>query len=85
MSLSEVAVEAQDAAAGAWLVVVIAAIVAQIVLFVAGVVSVVRSSRLTTTGRLVWVLAMLVFPLVGPIVWFAWGRRGTAQIYRSGT
>jgi len=76
------AIEAERAAAGVWLVVVIAAIIAQIVLFIAGVISAVRSSRLTTTGRLVWIGAMLVFPLLGPLAWFVYGRRANAEIYR---
>jgi hypothetical protein len=78
------AVDAQDVAVGGWLVVVIAAIVAQIVLFIAGVISAIRSPRLTTVGRLVWIVAMFVFPLLGPLAWFLVGRRANAEIYRTG-
>jgi Phospholipase_D-nuclease N-terminal len=72
----------QSVTAGVWLVVVIAAVVAQLVLFIAGVVSVVRSGRLTGAGRAIWIVAMLVFPLLGPFAWFLFGRRSTAEIYR---
>jgi hypothetical protein len=51
MVVSLEAVAVRDIAAGAWLVVVIAVVVVQIVLFVAGVLSVLRSSRLTRAGR----------------------------------
>jgi hypothetical protein len=78
-----IAMDAQDVATGTWLVVVIAAVIAQIVLFIAGVVSAIRSSRLTTAGRLVWIGAMLVFPLLGPLAWFLFGRRAGVEIYRT--
>lgn len=43
------------------------------VLWVAALVSVLRT---TTAGRaLVWVVLTLVFPVLGPVVWFAVGRR----------
>lgn len=80
--LSTATTDAESAAAGVWLVIVLAAIAAQIVLFVAGVVSALRSARLTTTGRVAWIVAMFVFPLLGPLAWFGFGRRGTAEIYR---
>jgi hypothetical protein len=67
---------------GVWLVVVIAATIALAALFVAAAVSVVRSPRLTSTGRVLWIVALLVFPLLGPVVWFLVGRRSTAQVYR---
>jgi NADH:ubiquinone oxidoreductase subunit 6 (subunit J) len=74
----------QDLLTGAWLVVVIVVAVAQIVLFVAGVLSVLRSPRVTGAGRLVWIAAMFVFPLLGPLAWFFVGRRASADIYRRG-
>lgn len=60
--------------ATAGVIVAVVAAIAQIVLFVAGVVSVIRSPGLGGTGRLLWILGMLIFPLLGPIVWFAYGR-----------
>ena len=74
--------DAQNVAAGIWIAVVIAVAVAAVAVFVAGLISVLGSRRLTTTGRVVWVIAMFVFPLLGPIAWFVFGRRSAAAIYR---
>ncbi|MFI1915024.1 PLD nuclease N-terminal domain-containing protein [Nocardia sp. NPDC020380] len=46
-----------------------------IVLFIAGVVSVLRSRNYLSGGKAIWVLLMFVFPFLGPLVWFIWGRR----------
>ena len=49
------------------------------VLFVVGVISVARAPSLTSTARAVWILALLVFPLLGSLVWFTVGRRSAQQ------
>lgn len=53
--------------------------VAAFVLFVAAVVSILRSPRLTTTGRMLWLLVAVVAQFVGPIAWFVWGRHITGS------
>ncbi len=62
-------------AAVAWLIVVYIVLAAAVVLFVAGVISVARAPGLTSMARAVWILALLVFPLLGSLVWFTVGRR----------
>ncbi|WP_084477583.1 PLD nuclease N-terminal domain-containing protein [Nocardia jejuensis] len=58
-------------------VIALAFALAGAVLFLAGVVSVLRSGNYASGGKAVWVLAMLAFPLVGPLAWFVWGRKST--------
>nr|WP_084523521.1 PLD nuclease N-terminal domain-containing protein [Nocardia inohanensis] len=48
-----------------------------VVLFVAAVVSAVRSRNYAAGGKAVWILLMFTFPLLGPVVWFVWGRRSS--------
>ena len=47
---------------------------ALVVLFVVALVSILRSTRYSGTGKIAWVLITLVATFIGPIVWFAWGR-----------
>ncbi|MFI6997682.1 PLD nuclease N-terminal domain-containing protein [Nocardia sp. NPDC050175] len=53
-----------------------------IALFIAGVVSALRSSNYAAAGKAIWVLLMLAFPFLGPVVWFIWGRNSTIQPVR---
>ncbi len=48
-----------------------------IVLFIAAVVSIASSRTASGTEKAVWVLITLLFPLVGPILWFVIGRRSS--------
>ena len=50
----------------------------QVILFIAGLVSILRSKRYTGGGKFLWVVLVFFAPLVGPIGWFVAGRR--AQI-----
>ena len=36
------------------------------------------------TGRAAWIVAVLVFPLLGPLAWFLVGRSSSAEVYRTG-
>jgi Phospholipase_D-nuclease N-terminal len=78
---------AADAArsAGSVVGVVLAVVicVGLLALFVAALLSVLRSPRLTGTGRVVWIIAVFVFPLLGPLAWFLVGRRSSAEVYRA--
>lgn len=56
---------------------VIAALIGCVVLFIAGVVSALRSGNYASGGKAIWILAMLSFPFLGPLVWFIWGRKST--------
>ena len=53
-------------------------IVIQVVLFIAGLVSVLRSPRYTGGGKFLWVVVIFFAPFLGPIGWFIAGR--SAQI-----
>lgn len=56
-------------------VVVLAAIaLALIVLWVAAIVSVLRNDRLTGGGKLLWIVVILGFPLLGSLAWFIFGK-----------
>ena len=61
------------AVAGLWIT---AIVIAVIVLAIAALVSVWGSEGLTQTQRWVWVVIVIIFPLVGPIVYFV-VRRNT--------
>lgn len=56
------------------LFVFLAIVLAQVVLFVAGLVSVLRNDKYSGPGKLLWVVAMFFFPIIGPLVWFLFGR-----------
>ncbi|WP_378737161.1 PLD nuclease N-terminal domain-containing protein [Nocardia brasiliensis] len=60
-------------------VLAIAVVLGGLVLFIAGVVSALRSSNYAAAGKAIWVLLMLAFPFLGPLVWFIWGRNSTIQ------
>ncbi|GAB4583170.1 PLD nuclease N-terminal domain-containing protein [Nocardia sp. IFM 10818] len=55
----------------------IAVAIAGVVLFIAAVVSVLRSRNYQAGGKAMWILLILVFPVLAPIVWFIWGRNST--------
>jgi len=44
--------------------------------FVLAAVSIARNRASTGLEKAVWVLVILAFPLLGPILWFVIGRRG---------
>lgn len=56
-------------------------IAVQAILFIAALVSIVRSTRYTGGGKFLWVVVVFFAPLLGPIGWFIAGR--TAQIRTS--
>ncbi|MBC7591263.1 MAG: PLDc N-terminal domain-containing protein [Salinibacterium sp.] len=53
----------------------------QVVLFVAALISILRSPRYTAGGKFLWVIVVLLAPLLGAVGWFVAGRR--AQIRTS--
>lgn len=49
-------------------------VIGQVVLFIAALVSVLRSP-LTGAMKLVWVVVAFIAPFLGPVLWFVIGRR----------
>lgn len=47
-------------------------------LFVAAVISIARARRLGGVAQAVWVLIVLAFPVLGPVLWFVIGRSSGA-------
>ncbi|THJ68556.1 PLDc_N domain-containing protein [Arthrobacter echini] len=47
-------------------------------LLVAAFIDIARSRHLTGLTQAVWVLVVLAFPAIGPLLWFVIGRRTTA-------
>lgn len=46
-----------------------------IIFFIAAIVSILKSDRLETSGRLVWIVVCLFLQFFGPLAWFLWGRK----------
>lgn len=67
-----------DASHPAIILLILAPISIQVVLFVSGLVSVLRSPRYTGGGKFLWIVVIFFAPLLGPIGWFVAGR--SAQI-----
>jgi heme/copper-type cytochrome/quinol oxidase subunit 4 len=64
-------------------VVVIAAILglAQIILWIAAAISILRSDRFTGGGKFLWFVVIIGFPFLGCLGWFFLGRN--AQLVKS--
>ncbi len=60
------------------LLVWVAIVIAQAVLFIAALVSILRSRRYTGGGKFLWVVVVFFAPFFGAIGWFGGGK--TAQI-----
>ncbi|MFT2751099.1 PLDc N-terminal domain-containing protein [Clavibacter sp. Sh2088] len=52
-------------------------VIAYVALAVAALVQVVRDRSLAAIARDLWVVAVIVFPVLGAIAWFAIGHRTT--------
>lgn len=46
-----------------------------LLLFVVALIDIARSHHLTGAAQAVWVLVVLAFPVIGPLLWFVIGRR----------
>ena len=74
--MPNVAVAADSSASSVVLLVLgVGFAVAVLALLIAALVSIWRSPRLTPSGKGLWILIVLIAQFIGPIVWFAWGRR----------
>lgn len=49
-----------------------------LVLFVAALVSIARTPQSSSLGQPLWILIVLAFPVIGPVLWFLVGK-GTAS------
>ena len=63
------------------MVVMVLAVIAWLALFIAALISIVISPNLTGGGKILWLIVVFVFPFLGTLVWFVWGRN--AQLNRS--
>jgi hypothetical protein len=57
-----------------WSVLGAAVVVAHVVLLLAAIWSISSSRQLTGAGRLLWIVVVLAFPLLGSVGWFLGGR-----------
>jgi len=57
-----------------WSIVGIVVAAAYVAFILAALWSIFSSRRLTGAGRLLWVLVVVAFPLLGSLAWFVWGR-----------
>lgn len=47
------------------------------VLFICAMVSIARHRTASGTEKVLWVLVSLIFPILGPILWFAIGKKSS--------
>jgi hypothetical protein len=73
-----------------YLVLLITVGVVLLAFFIAAVISIAGSPRLTGAGKIGWTLVCLVLQFFGPLGWFLWGRHqngrslgGSSMFYRS--
>ncbi|MET4061309.1 hypothetical protein ABIB35_002879 [Arthrobacter sp. UYP6] len=55
-----------------------------LLLVVVVLIDIARSHQLTGVVRAVWVLVVLAFPVVGPLLWFLLGRRSNTSTHDAG-
>lgn len=51
-----------------------------LVIFICALISIVSSSRYTLFGKILWIVVTFTFPILGPIVWFIWGRNAESLV-----
>jgi RsiW-degrading membrane proteinase PrsW (M82 family) len=56
----------------AHVLVLIVVTVAWLVLWIVAVRGIARREPFSLTARVLWIGAAIIFPILGPIVWFAW-------------
>lgn len=67
-----------------WEFTVIGVGVLTLLLFVVVLIDIARSRRVSGLTRAVWVLVVLAFPVIGPLLWLVVGRRSDAPVRSSG-
>lgn len=65
-------------------VVVVFAVVAALaaILFISSLISILASPRYTGGGKLLWIIGIFVFPMIGPLVWWLGGRNARIRTDR---
>ncbi|MGU3358122.1 PLDc N-terminal domain-containing protein [Microbacterium sp. M4A5_1d] len=63
---------------------VVAAVLAAVVaiLFISSLISILASPRYTGGGKLLWIIGIFVFPMIGPLVWWLGGRKARIRTDR---
>jgi hypothetical protein len=61
------------------LIIIIVVAAAQLVLVIAALVSIIKHPDASTTAKVIWVLIVIVFPILGPLVWFVSGRSALSK------
>jgi beta-lactamase regulating signal transducer with metallopeptidase domain len=56
----------------AHILILIVVTVAWLVLWILAIRSILRREPLSLTARVLWIVAAIIFPILGPAVWFAW-------------
>lgn len=64
---------------GGFLILAVVIAIALVVLFLVALGSVVTNQYLSGGEKLAWVMIVLILQLVGPLAWFAFGRRAAAN------
>ena len=64
---------------GGFLIVAVVIAIALVVLFLVALGSVLTNEHLSGGEKLAWVMIVLVLQLIGPLAWFAFGRRAAAN------
>ena len=59
--------------------------VLSLLLFVVVLIDIARSHHLTGLAQAVWVLVVLAFPMIGPLLWFLIGRRANTSTRDTGS
>lgn len=54
-------------------------VLAQIVLFISALASILASTRYTAGGKLLWVVVVFCLPFLGALVWWITGRRAAIR------
>ena len=57
-------------------------VLAQIILWIAAAISILRSDRYTGGGKFLWFVVIIAFPFLGCLGWFVFGR--SAQLVKQG-
>lgn len=67
------------AAAWAGMSLIALVVLAQVVLFISALASILASTRYTAGGKLLWVVVVLCLPFLGTIAWWIAGRRAAIR------
>ncbi|HIW90123.1 MAG TPA: PLDc N-terminal domain-containing protein [Candidatus Corynebacterium avicola] len=58
------------------LVLMAAAVIAWLVMFLLALFEILKHRTITGGSKVVWIIISFACPVLGPILWFIWGRKG---------